>query len=332
MEERFNIEQQMIRYLLGELSIKDKLEMEMDYFTDPEMFDLLQAIEHDLIEGYVNGKLSPSGRVRFEHNYLAAPVRVERVRFFQTLATVLPLESLESNESAEEPVRAAVYDTSELEKKTSIWELFLAPFRRPRLAFGVSMAAALLILAVVGGMRIFETLSPTKQEVAKNEPLPSPTNEEPEQVRPEVRVPNDQPTPTISIVEQPPEVIPTPAPKAPVIASFVWTVPGIRSLGSNAPRLIRIPPGNDTVQLTLNFPDLPTDRYSRFSAAIQNSAGKEIWRRTDIKARRVKSGSSMALRVPAKQFQSGSFSLMLSGNNSRGEWVNIREFYIKVER
>jgi hypothetical protein len=327
MDVRLDIEQQMIRYLLGELSIKDKLEMEMEYFTDPEIFDLLQAVEQDLIEGYINGKLSPSGRIRFERSYMASPVRREQVRFFQTLATSLPLESY-APEPYEEPIHEAIYDTSELvQKKTSIWELFLAPFRGPRLAFGISMAAAILILGVVGAMRIVETLTPPKQELAQKDPRPSPEKEKADE-----KAPNVLPTPAISIVEQTPEVIPTPEPKTPVVASFVWTVPGIRSLGNNAPRLIRIPPGNETVQLTLNFPDLSADRYNRFGATIQDSAGKEIWRRNDIRARRVKSGSSLVLRIPAKQFQNGPYSLMLSGNNSRGEWVDIREFYIRVER
>jgi hypothetical protein len=329
MDERLNIEQQMIRYLLGELSIKDKLEMEMEYFTDPEIFDLLLAVEQDLVEGYVNGKLSPSGRVRFERNYLTTPVRREQVRFFQNLASTLPLESFESNELAlyEEPIQAATYDTSELVKKTSIWDIFLAPFRGPKLAFGISMAAVLLILGVVGAVRLFDTLPSVEPKVTRNNPRPSP-----EQEKADENIPNDQSTPEIRIIEQTPEVIPAPTPKIPVVASFVWTVPGIRSLGSNAPRLIRIPPGNEMVQLTLNFPDLPVDRYSRFSASIQDSAGKEIWSRSDIKANRVKSGSSMVWRVPAKQFATGPYSLMLSGYNSRGEWVNIREFYIKVER
>jgi anti-sigma factor RsiW len=325
MDERLSIEQQMIKYLLGELSIKDKLEMEMEYFTDPEIFDLLQHVEHDLIEGYVNGKLSPSGRLRFERSYLATPVRLERVRFFQTLTTTLPLESYEVAPD-QEAIYADAYDTSKLRQKTSIWGLLLAPFRAPRLAFGISMAAAILILGVVGAMRIFETQTPVGQRLAQNTPRPSPEK------KAEEPPPIDQPTPEIRIVKQTPEALPTATPKVPVIASFVWTVPGTRSTGNNAPRLIRISPGNDTVQLTLNFPDLPPDRYSRFSASIQDSTGREIWKRSDIKASRVKSGSSMVLRVPAKQFQNGSFSLMLGGNNSRDEWVDIREFYIKVER
>lgn len=333
MDVRLDIEQQMIRYLLGELSIKDKLEMEMEYFTDPEIFDLLQAVEQDLIEGYVNGKLSPSGRIRFERNYLTTPARLEQVRFFQTLVTTLPLESVE-----EEYGHAVLYDTDELVKKTSIWESIFAPFRGPRLAFGLSMAAALVILAVFGAVKIYEFRAPFLPEIAKNEPRPAPVKEKPKQVEPkeglaDEKLPeNPEEKPAFNIVPQQPEVISTPELKKPLIASVVWTVPGIRSVGNSAPRLIRIPPGNETVQVILNFPDLPADRYSRFSAAIQNSGGNEIWRRGDIKAGRARSGSSVVLRVPAKELQNGPFSLMLSGTNDRGELVNIREFYFKVEQ
>ncbi len=330
MDVRLDIEQQMVRYLLGELSIKDKLEMEMEYFIDPEIFDLLQAVEQDLIEGYVNGKLSPSGRVRFERNYLTTPARIDQVRFFQALVTTLPLESIE-----QEYGYAVLYDTDELVKKPSpsIWESLFAPFRGPRLAFGISMAAALVILVVIGAVKIFEFQTPFVQEIAKNESLPSPEEKEkPKQEIADENLPDEQSKPAFSIVQQQPEVLPTPEPKKTVIASFIWTVPGIRSVGNSAPRLIRIPPGNETVQVILNFPDLPADRYSRFSAAVQNSAGNEIWRRGDIKAGRVKSGSSLVLKIPAKQLQNGPFSMMLSGNNDRGEWVNIREFYFKVER
>jgi hypothetical protein len=328
MDVRLDIEQQMIRYLLGELSIKDKLEMEMEYFTDPEIFDLLQAVEQDLIEGYVNGKLSPSGRVRFERNYLTTPARLAQVRFFHTLVTTLPLESIEEDNG-----RAVLYDTDELVKKPSIWESLFAPFRGPRLAFGVSMAAALVILAVFGAVKIYDFQVPSLvPEIAKNEPPPPEKNDPKQGLADEKRpeLPDDRPA--FNIVPQQPEVITTPEPKKPLIASVVWTVPGIRSVGSSAPRVIRIRPGNETVQVVLNFPDLPADRYNRFSAAIQDSAGNEIWRRGDIKAGRVKSGSSVVLRVPAKQFLNGPFSLMLSGDNNRGELVNIREFYFKVER
>jgi hypothetical protein len=327
MEERLRTEQQMIRYLLSELSIQDRLEIEMEYFTDPEVFDLLQEVEHDLIEGYVNGKLSPSGRVRFERNYLTTKGRREQVQFFQTLSSMLPIESKKVLKF-QKPLTAVGLETIDLGEKRSFMEIILAPFRGPRLALGVSMAVAIMILAVVGAIRLFENGKQDNGLVAQN---PPPQKVESPQQKAEQGNAKEQPTPAFRIIEEPPASVTSTAPKVPAVISFAWTVPGLRVLGENTPRIIRIPPGRELVQITLNFPDLAADRYSRFGITLQNSAGNEIWRRTDIRANRLREGSSMVLNIPAKQLKPGPYSLMLSGMNKR-EWVDIREFYIKVER
>jgi hypothetical protein len=329
MEDRFNIEQQMIRYLLGELSITDRLEIEMEYFTDPEIFDLLQAVEHDLIEGYVNGKLSPSGRARFERNYLTTKGRREQVQFFQTLSSILPLDTKRTGKfQASFPA----FESESLDQieKQSIWDILLAPFRGPRLALGVSMAVALLALGIFGAMKLFE-IRENPAIVQNNPKEKAPVKDIAVQPESAEINPKAQPKPTVpfKIVEGLPAT-PTPQ-KVPALVSFTWTIPGLRVLGDNTPRMIRIPPGADTVQIRLNFPDLTPSRYSRFTAALQNSDGREVWRRSDIRANKVRSGSSMVLNVPAKNINPGPYSLVLSGNKN-GEWVDIREFYIKVER
>jgi hypothetical protein len=322
MEERLRTEQQMIRYLLSELSIQDRLEMEMEYFTNPEVFDLLQAVEHDLIEGYVNGKLSPSGRVRFERNYLTTKGRREQVQFFQTLSSMLPIESKKVLKF-QKPLAAVGLERIDLGEKPSFMEILLAPFRGPRLALGVSMAVAIMILAAVGTIRLFENGKQENGLVAQN-----PSQQQQQQ---QAQVVKEQPTPAFTIIQEPPAPVTATTPKVPAVISFTWTVPGLRVLGNNTPRIIRIPPGRELVQITLKFPDLAADRYSRFGITLQNSAGREIWNRTDIRATGVRGGSSMVVNIPANKLQSGPYSLMLSGMNKR-EWVDIREFYIKVER
>ncbi|MBO0719387.1 MAG: hypothetical protein J2P41_01075 [Blastocatellia bacterium] len=320
MEERLNIEQQMVRYLLGELSVQDRYELEAEYFTDPEIFDLLQAVELDLVEGYVNGKLSGTGRLKFEQNYLTTNGRREQVQFFKTLSANLPLDI---KQPMKEPLPAAGFEAIKpavpAEVKPSFWELLLAPFRGPRLALGVSLAIAILLIALVGSLRFIEKRN--ERTIAKNSPQPQEKDKQDQQALPVNPVPE---TPS-------PKTGPIVTPKAPAVISMTWTITGLRVLGANAPRLIHIPPGHETVQINLNFLDLAHDRYSRFSAVVQNSTGKEVWRRNDIKANRAKAGSAIILNIPAKQLKPGPYSLMLSGNK-RGEWVDIREFYIKVIR
>ncbi|MBO0798486.1 MAG: hypothetical protein J2P31_06660 [Blastocatellia bacterium] len=323
MEERLNIEQQMIQYLLGDLSIQDRYELETEYFTNPEIFDLLQSVELDLVEGYVTGKLSATGRLRFEQNYLTTRGRREQVQFFKTLSANLPLDT---KQPKKEPLPAvgfeAIKPVAPVELKPSFWELLLAPFRGPKLALGVSLAIAVLLITLVGSLRFIERRNETT--VAQNSPQPQQKIEDKQE---------PPASPANPIPETPsPKTRPTVSPKAtPAVISLTWTITGLRVLGATTPRLIRIPPGHETVQITLNFLDLAHDRYSRFNAVVQNSTGKEVWRRSDLKANRAKAGSAITLNIPAKQLKPGPYSLMLSGNK-HGEWVDIREFYIKVVR
>lgn len=326
MEDRLKTEQEMVRYLLGELSTQDRMELEMEYFNDPETFDLLQAVEHDLIEGYVNGKLSPSGRVRFERNYLTTKGRQDQVNFFRTLSEILPLEP-KKQLKFKAPLAAVGSESIDPGEKRSLWDIFIGPFRGPRWALGVSMAAALLILAVVGALRIFEYTTGDDRVLVKiSQPPDSSSGIQRKAEESNAKV---QATPGFKIIEEPP-VSPA-APKVPAMVSFSWTVPGLRVLGTNTPRIIRIPPGYEMVQIALNFPDLSPDRFSRFGITLQNSAGSEVWKRTEIRANRRGTGSSIVLNIPARHLRNGSYSLMLSGLNKQ-EWVDIREFYLKVER
>ena len=325
----------MIRYLLGEMTIDEQVAMETGYFTDPEKFNLLQVVEQDLIEGYINNKLTAAGRAKFELHFLSTPARRDQVRFFQTLTKVLPFEV---EQPLAETVGVAIPDSIDLGQKTSWWETMIAPFRINKLAVGMSFAAAILILAAAGMLMFIgdkrssegnlanlQTPEPSAGQVANQEQQKGPglpdrgnpalANKEAKQANPHIAVPKAE----------------KPAAK-PVIASFVLAIPGVRgTLGKNttAPQVLRIPLNAENVQLTFNHQDAP---YSRYKVSLHNFTGKQLWSRSDVRFSRVKSGTSLILHVPAKQFNEGSYVLSVSRNNSEGDWVVFHEFYIEVVR
>src|SRR5262245_27703344 len=143
METRINSEK-MIRYLLGELSTEEQVEMETEYFSDPEKFNLLQTIENDLIEGYVSGKLANGMRARFEARYMSIPARREQVQFFQSLVKAVPLIN-------DQPVPARVPSKSQIVKSNpSWWQSLAGSFSGLKLSHRLSYAAAVLI--IIGGV------------------------------------------------------------------------------------------------------------------------------------------------------------------------------------
>jgi hypothetical protein len=322
MEERLKTEQQMIRYLLGDMSIEEQIAMETGYFTDPESFNLLQAVEQDLIEGYINGKLSAAGRTKFERHFLSTPARREQVKFFQTLVKVIPFET--DQQVAEQPVRLAALDSIDLGRKSSWWESIIAPFRGPRLALGMSFAAAMLILAVAGTWIMVGNRGNDGQ-IASVNPTSSPEK---------VQAPNaDQPEIPSKEVDsnRENEEKPIIAKPKPVTASFVLNIPGLRDInkGSTAPQVWRIPDNTDFVQMAFNHKG---DPYGNYRVSLKYISGKQAWRRSDIQASRVKSGTLLIVNMPAKRIEEGSYSLEISRDNVAGEWVMFHEFLIEVVR
>jgi hypothetical protein len=327
MEERLKTEQQMVRYLLGEMSIEEQIAMETGYFTDPEKFNMLQVVEQDLIEGYINGKLSASGRAKFEHHYLNTPARREQVRFFKTLAKTLPLDT-DQKVPEQTALRAAALESLDLGQKSSWWESILASFRGPRLALGMSFAAAMLILAVAGTWLIVENRRQDDGRVATVDTTPSP---DPGQVsNPNQQKQEDQKEQEAANVDQGRSAgSSTPKPTSkPVIASFLLNVSSVtRNVAT--PQIWRIPSNADMVQMTFNHQG---DPYNSYKVMLLYPSGQRAWSRSDLRAVRVKSGTLLVLNVPAQRFDDGSYSLAIFRDNAEGEWVLFQEFLIDVQR
>ena len=331
MEERLKTEKQMIRYLLGEMSIDEQIEMETGYFTNPENFNMLQVVEQDLIEGYINNKLSASGRAKFEQHFLSTPARREQVQFFKTLTKVIPFEFDQPVLATPEPIHSAAFERVGVGQKSSWWETVVAPFRVQKFALGMSFAAAILIFAIAGSWMLIGNRQQSGGELANANTSASPEKaadqQQPsgQQVEPDKQDNRDKPVTPAA---------PKPAAKS-VVASFILTIPGVRGgpikggPSTTAPVVLRLPSGADSVQLTVNHQDAP---YSRYRVSLQTITGKQLWSRSDVKASRVKSGTSLLLNVPAKQFSEGSYILSVSRNNTEGEWVVFHDFLIEVVR
>jgi hypothetical protein len=73
------------QYLLGELDDSGQEQVELRYLEDRDYLEALRLAEDDLIDSYVNGRLTPVSREHFETNFLNSPERIARVRFAETL-------------------------------------------------------------------------------------------------------------------------------------------------------------------------------------------------------------------------------------------------------
>jgi anti-sigma factor RsiW len=86
-----DIEQQahMTAYLLGELSQEQQIALERDYFAGDDVYDQLLAVEDELAYDYLQGRLSPERRARFENTIGRTERGRKNLEFAQALLDTL---------------------------------------------------------------------------------------------------------------------------------------------------------------------------------------------------------------------------------------------------
>ncbi|HEY3056496.1 MAG TPA: hypothetical protein VGK31_11260 [Thermoanaerobaculia bacterium] len=78
-----------VRYLLGEVSDKERAELEQKYFSDDEVFEQLVDAQEDLVDAYLSGDLTPLRRKRFEERFLATESGSDSVKFAGALRQMI---------------------------------------------------------------------------------------------------------------------------------------------------------------------------------------------------------------------------------------------------
>src|SRR3954467_12293865 len=104
----------LVRYLLGNLTEEEQVQVEDRAFADRDYMAALDAAEADLIDAYVSGELAQADRRAFELRFLTSPERRRKIEFAQVLARV----------TAEEPP-----PVSRVPQPESAWSALLSSIR-----------------------------------------------------------------------------------------------------------------------------------------------------------------------------------------------------------
>lgn len=84
--DRSERERFLSRYLLGQVSPQERDGVEDQFLANDDLFEELVAAENDLIDAYVQRRLSGEDQKQFESYFLNSPERRERVDFAKALA------------------------------------------------------------------------------------------------------------------------------------------------------------------------------------------------------------------------------------------------------
>jgi len=102
MKHRPGEERLLTSYLLGEASELEQTLLETNYFQDPHFYELLLAVEEELICDYLNGFLSPHDWKQFEQHFLKSARRRQK---YEAMRKLLLCAAHHPQLSAAEPAR-----------------------------------------------------------------------------------------------------------------------------------------------------------------------------------------------------------------------------------
>ena len=322
-----NNESVIARYLLGELSEEQQIEIEDRAFADKKYLASITAVENDLIDEYVRNELSGAERQRFEKKFLASAERRKRVEFARALTGVL----------SEQPVqkKIVVHET----RTWSWWDSIYAFINGLTPAAKMAFVSAVPLLLIGAGYLSLETLRLRREltelraaqqsqqnsqqqalelERHRNEELNAQLNQEKQQ--------REQTDESLRELSEAGDAV-NPAP-SPVIASLTL-LPGLSRGGDNKPSLV-LPDDARLVRLQIGID--PEEPYKNFNVELRTSAGRQVWTREKLNARNRRGTRAVGLTLPAKALKSGEYELRLRGVTESGAAEDVGFYYFNVRK
>jgi hypothetical protein len=139
-------DRQMVReYLLGRLDDREEIESKVsdDIFFSDDISEMVDSIEDEIIEEYVEGTLDSGERKAVEEYFLRSPERREKLRFFRILRSYLETKPDRVVEPQTEvlPVSGQGTGRDRVAGKSSLWGSRI---------FAYGQLAALILLSILG--------------------------------------------------------------------------------------------------------------------------------------------------------------------------------------
>jgi len=291
-----------VKYLLGNLTEEEQVQVEDRAFADGDHLSSLEATEADLIDAYVRDELSQSDRRSFELRFLTSPERRRKVEFARALATITAESKTQESPAAGRP-------------------FFMSAFRgwNPVFQFAAGMAA---LICIAGGAWLISENAAIRSRVAALEAERHGFDVREQSLR--QRLSEEQPRAAALATQnrQPSE-----AARAPLVASLVL-VPGLSRAQTSVERLVLSP----SVQIARIEIQLESgDDYPRFRAELRTRSGEEILSRSNLLRRKSGPGFAVSVDVPASALAAGDYELALKGVAADHTSQDVGYYYFGVQ-
>ena len=292
-----------LKYLLGNLTEEEQVEVEDRAFAEADYLSALEATEADLIDAYVRGELSQSDRRNFEFRFLTSPERRRKVEFARALATITSESQTRAPGAAGRPFFMRAF-----------WAW------NPVVQFA---AAAVALICFAGGAWLVSENATIRSRVAALEAERRDFELREQSLRHRLSEEQSRAAALSAQNRQPSE-----AARAPLVASLVL-VPGLSRAPTRVEQLVLSP----SVQIARIEIELePRDDYPRFRAELRTRRGEEVLSRSNLVRRKSGPGFAVSIDVPASALAAGDYELALKGITADQTSQDVGYYYFGVQR
>jgi outer membrane murein-binding lipoprotein Lpp len=285
----------VIQYLLGAMPEAEAVRLDELSIADDEFATRLVSVENDLVDAYVRGQLAGADLERFRSHYLLSPVRREKVRFAEALAST----------ADRAPAPSAVPEPGR-------WWEWLRP------AWQFAAAACLLLLA--GGYLFYQN-GQLRSQIGQAQQDRDTLQAREQQLQQQIEAQR-------SAAAAPQESRPPAPARTSLNAVALVLLPQTR--GIEPPATIALAPDADSVNLQLQLED---DDFRAYRVRLKEPATNRIlWQSDPLKSLARGTTKSVPVSLPAAALTPRTYSLELSGIPARGAAVSLSGYALRVVR
>lgn len=292
-DERKDEDHLLMDYLLGKLAQPEEIGIEERYVADAHLQDNLLRIEDELVDRYLEDRLSVNERNQFEARFLASPRGRRKLEVARSLIVV-------ASEAAGAKATPGSYERAALRH--------LRIFARLPIRFALASLVLVLLLVIGWSLRERAGYGPGKERAAnqpdlvKSSPAAKPANEASDSTAGRGK-----------------------SPTAAAVASLVLKPVDRETAHSQE---VKIQPGTDQLRIQLN---LEGSRKS-YNATLLNARGQVKWANHGLRAQPTTSGWALVLMLPTTLFESGEYSVLLSSNETPATTVAEYSFVVRKDK
>ena len=303
-QQRFD-DQVLVRYLLGTLPEEEAERLDGLSITDDSFAWRLNAIEDDLVDGYVRGEFSGENLARFKEFYLSSPKRIQKMEFAEALssfgaktATAAAQTELAMTVPGSKPKQGSSRDLP-----TRRW--FSAPYFVPQWGF----AGGALVLLFAAGFLLLDNVRLRRQTaVAQGSHAALDQHEQELQ-----RQLNDQRAANAALAKEFDNLRESQPNLDHLKTVSAFLLPPTR--GAGRVPTVSLAGGTELVVLLLT---LESDDFPAYRASLNDSATNQVvWRSANLEAASGSSNKILTVSFPAHLLRGRNYVLELSGVSSK---------------